>query len=154
MWAAPYRPRRPPTSTVPSVIYLSSLPPGKGTSSPVMPVYLTLQPIRSAAHNIAIVPGGLLPRLFTLTGPRGARRLFSVTLAPTFPPAPRREYGALRCPDFPPALYRKCRRQTLRPACLSEVSSDDTAFGVTYELNDFVALFGGGQLGLDALNGI
>ena len=32
-----------------------------------MPVYLVLQPIRRAAHNIPITPGGLLPRLFTLT---------------------------------------------------------------------------------------
>ena len=32
-----------------------------------MPVYLTLQPIRCAARNVAIAPGGLLPRLFTLT---------------------------------------------------------------------------------------
>ena len=50
----------------PSVIYLSSLPPGKGTSSPVMPVYLTLQPIRRAAANVAIGAGELLPHLFTL----------------------------------------------------------------------------------------
>ena len=34
-----------------------------------MPVYLTLQPIRRAARHLAVAPGGLLPRLFTLALP-------------------------------------------------------------------------------------
>ena len=34
------------------------------------------------------------------------------------------------------------------------ISSDDTAFGVTHEKDDFIALLGGGQLGLDALDGV
>ncbi len=32
-----------------------------------MPVYLALQPIRYAARDVAVAPGELLPRLFTLT---------------------------------------------------------------------------------------
>ena len=32
----------------------------------MLPVYLALQPISRAAHCVATVPGGLLPRLFTL----------------------------------------------------------------------------------------
>ncbi len=35
--------------------------PRQRASNPCMPVYLTLQPIRSAAHHIAVVPGGLTP---------------------------------------------------------------------------------------------
>ena len=31
-----------------------------------LPVYLTLQPIRRAAHHLTMASGGLLPRLFTL----------------------------------------------------------------------------------------
>ena len=31
-----------------------------------LPVYLALQPMGCAAENVAIFPGGLLPRLFTL----------------------------------------------------------------------------------------
>ena len=42
-----------------------------------MPVYLTLQPIRRAAHHVAMVSGGLLPHLFTLTADcEAVRRLF------------------------------------------------------------------------------
>ena len=67
-----------------------------------MPVYLTLQPIRCAARNVAIAPGELLPRLFTLTARR--RRLFSVTLLCRHRQLPVRKYGTLCCPDFPLAV--------------------------------------------------
>lgn len=78
-----------------------------------MPVYLTLQPIRSAARNVAIAPGGLLPRLFILTATRAA--VIFCHFTPTFRPAPRGEYGALCCPDFPLDLYRKVKRRTPIP---------------------------------------
>ena len=62
-----YKPR---SFAGPSVIYLSSLPPGIGRaarwSRSSLPVYLTLQPARCAACHIAVASGGLLPRLFTL----------------------------------------------------------------------------------------
>ena len=64
-----------------------------------MPVYLALQPIRCAAHYVAIAPGELLPHLFTLTG--RSRRLFSVTLLCPFGQLAVSKYGALCCPDFP-----------------------------------------------------
>ena len=77
-----------------------------------MPVYLTLQPKRSAAHHIAVVPGGLLPRLFTLAAEAAVVFCHST---PTFPPAPRGEFGALCCPDFPPTAHEVGRRRTPRP---------------------------------------
>lgn len=51
-----------------------------------MPVYLALQPIRCAARNVAIAPGELLPRLFTLTIKDGGYFLSHYsTLADSFP---------------------------------------------------------------------
>ena len=41
-----------------------------------MPVYLTLQLIGRAARHLAMAPGGLLPRLFTLTSPEGEAVVF------------------------------------------------------------------------------
>ena len=41
-------------------------PPAIGRAILNMPVYLTLQPIRRAAHHLTMASGGLLPRLFTL----------------------------------------------------------------------------------------
>ena len=41
-----------------------------------MPIYLTLQLIRCAACNVTIAPGGLLPRLFTLTSTKGGGGYF------------------------------------------------------------------------------
>ena len=41
-----------------------------------MPIYLTLQLIRCAACGVAIAPGGLLPRLFTLTSTKGGGGYF------------------------------------------------------------------------------
>ena len=74
MWAARFPCFR--IHAGPSVIYLSSLPPGTGRaarrSRSPLPVYLTLQPARCAARHIAVAPGGLLPRLFILAV--GSRR--------------------------------------------------------------------------------
>ena len=63
----------------------SSLPPANRRAA--LTVYLTLQLAGSAARHVAVAPGGLLPRLFTLTTVRW--RLFSVTLTLRSPPASR-----------------------------------------------------------------
>ena len=95
----------------PSVIYLSSLPPGIGRaarwSRSSLPVYLTLQPARCAACHIAVASGGLLPRLFTLAvGLRWAAwAVVFCHITLPLPTAPRRECGALCCPDFPLAPH-------------------------------------------------
>ena len=47
-----------------------------------MPVYLALQPMGCAAPHVAMKPGGLLPRLFTLTT---ARRIVAVVFCHTCP---------------------------------------------------------------------
>ena len=77
---------------MPSVIYLApksleQSTPRQWTSSPLMPVYLTLQPIRCAARNVAIAPGELLPHLFTLTSTSGGGNFLShySTVADSFP---------------------------------------------------------------------
>lgn len=101
-----------------SVIYLvllspvsfNGLPPGIGRAILHTPVYMTLQPIRRTAYYITIVPGELLPHLFTLTFLK--RRLFSVTLLYPHGQLPVKKYGALCCPDFPPALQRATDQQT------------------------------------------
>ena len=63
----------------------SSLPPANRRAA--LTVYLTLQLAGGAARHVAVAPGGLLPRLFTLTTERW--RLFSVTLTLRSPPASR-----------------------------------------------------------------
>ena len=53
-----------------------------------MPIYLTLQLAGGAARHVAVAPGGLLPRLFTLTCPRGQAVIFchlNPEVAPSFP---------------------------------------------------------------------
>lgn len=48
-------------------IKLQRFTPRHRASSPTTPVYITLQPVRRTAPYVAIRPGELLPRLFTLT---------------------------------------------------------------------------------------
>lgn len=106
----------------PSVIYLSSLPPGIGRaarwSRSSLPVYLTLQPARCAACHIAVASGGLLPRLFTLAvGLRWAAwAVVFCHITLPLPTAPRRECGALCCPDFPLAPHSCASDEPAVPA--------------------------------------
>ena len=71
-----------------------------------MPVYLALQLIRCAARNVAIAPGGLLPRLFTLALPKQGGCFLSHCLCPR-KQLPVRKYDALCCPDFPHAAHTR-----------------------------------------------
>ena len=53
-----------------------------------MPIYLTLQLAGGAAHHVTVVPGGLLPRLFTLTFAHAPAVIFchlNPEVAPSFP---------------------------------------------------------------------
>ena len=75
--------------------------------------------MRCAARHVAMSPGELLPRLFTLTVARRPRRLFSVTLLCRRRQVAVNNHGALRCPDFPLAALEVGKRLTARLTCFS-----------------------------------
>ena len=81
------------------------------TSNPYLSVYMVLQPVRRTAGTCRHARGGLLPHLFTLTGSRSLRRLFSVTRLSPHEDLPVRKDGALCCPDFPPPATVSRHRQ-------------------------------------------
>jgi hypothetical protein len=66
--------------------------------------------------------GGLLPRHFTLTLPRGEGGIFSVALSLGLLPVPVRDHPALRCPDFPQDLHPATIRLPLMHGEISETS--------------------------------
>ena len=115
-----------PGSVFHSIIYLGLMSPPASCSLPPaisptevgepertapcqrLAVYLALQPMRRTADYVAIITGGLLPHLFTLTTDE-PKRLFSVTLLQVYTRLPVRKHGVLCCPDFPLRGYRSDR---------------------------------------------
>ena len=73
-----------------------------------MPIYLTLQLTGGAAHHVAMMPGGLLPRLFTLTCTWQAV-VFCHLQPQSRPRLPVRKCDALCCPDFPLDIPRRSK---------------------------------------------
>lgn len=80
-----------------------------------MPIYLTLQLTGSAAHHVAMMPGELLPRLFTLTCTEVPAVVFChlhPKVAPSFPLRSVMLYVARTFLTIFPAEARKHERQT------------------------------------------
>ena len=123
-----------------------------------MPVYLTLQPIRCAARDIAVAPGELLPRLFTLTFSGGCFLSHYSAVTDSFPLGNMVLFVAR---TFLQALMRDLATDRLSQmyfiVCnmlLLHISANDAALRVFDKEDNLVALFCRGQLGLYALEGV
>lgn len=82
--------------------------------------------MRCAAPNVAMRPGELLPRLFTLTGLAGG--YFLSHLLCRYRQLPVRKHGALCCPDFPPAAHMSVGDTIGRAPCSPALSAKVAIF--------------------------